>query len=292
MSVRRSGGVWIAGGSFLVAGVAAAGTVTLTPSRDNTLFESGTGDVSNAAGPHLYIGRTLRGERRRGLVRFDVSAIPAGAVIESVELSLSVNRGAGVGLSCGLYRLTSDWGQGTSNAGDPGGAGAPATPGDPTWVSSFFGSALWQQPGGDFAPAASGIVIMVSAGEQLVWPSSAGLVSDVQGWLDTPGQNFGWAVIGGEGTLGSAMRVNSMESLSGPPSLLVTFSTGPTCGTSDFNGDGDFGTDADIEAFFACLGGNCCGECFEGGSDFNGDGDFGTDQDIESFFRVLGGGAC
>jgi hypothetical protein len=66
----------------------------------------------------------------------------------------------------------------------------------------------------------------------------------------------------------------------------------PTCGTSDFNGDGDFGTDADIEAFFACLAGSCCGTCFPGGSDFNGDGDFGTDADIESFFRVLGGGAC
>jgi hypothetical protein len=64
------------------------------------------------------------------------------------------------------------------------------------------------------------------------------------------------------------------------------------CGTSDFNGDGDFGTDQDIEAFFACLSGQCCGTCFAGGSDFNGDGDFGTDQDIEAFFRVLAGGAC
>ncbi|HYE62041.1 MAG TPA: PA14 domain-containing protein [Phycisphaerales bacterium] len=60
--------------------------------------------------------------------------------------------------------------------------------------------------------------------------------------------------------------------------------------TQDFNGDGDAGTDQDIEAFFACLGGNCCVTC--GSSDFNNDGDTGTDQDIESFFRVLGGGAC
>jgi hypothetical protein len=66
----------------------------------------------------------------------------------------------------------------------------------------------------------------------------------------------------------------------------------PACGTSDFNGDGDFGTDQDIEAFFACLAGSCCPTCYEGGSDFNADGDFGTDQDIESFFRVLGGGNC
>jgi len=73
---------------------------------------------------------------------------------------------------------------------------------------------------------------------------------------------------------------------------FLTIGSTPACGTSDFNGDGDFGTDQDIEAFFACLAGNCCATCWQGGSDFNGDGDFGTDQDIESFFRVLGGGNC
>ena len=67
---------------------------------------------------------------------------------------------------------------------------------------------------------------------------------------------------------------------------------GGTCGIADFNGDGDSGTDADIEAFFQCLGGSCCPTCFSGGSDFNGDGDAGTDADIEAFFRVLAGGTC
>jgi hypothetical protein len=65
---------------------------------------------------------------------------------------------------------------------------------------------------------------------------------------------------------------------------------GETCGSADFNGDGDFGTDQDIEAFFACLAGSCCAAC--GTSDFNRDGDFGTDQDIEAFFRVLSGAGC
>jgi hypothetical protein len=58
----------------------------------------------------------------------------------------------------------------------------------------------------------------------------------------------------------------------------------------DFNNDGDVGTDADIEAYFACLAGDCCPTC--GSADFNLDGDIGTDADIEAFFRVLGGGAC
>ncbi len=73
---------------------------------------------------------------------------------------------------------------------------------------------------------------------------------------------------------------------------VVLIPSPSACGTADFDGDGDIGTDADIEAFFACLGGNCCTLCFPGGADFNGDGDIGTDADIEAFFRVLGGGSC
>ena len=62
--------------------------------------------------------------------------------------------------------------------------------------------------------------------------------------------------------------------------------------SQDFDGDGDIGTDADIEAFFACLSGQCCPGCPDLGADYNGDGDIGTDADIESFFRVLSGGPC
>jgi hypothetical protein len=67
------------------------------------------------------------------------------------------------------------------------------------------------------------------------------------------------------------------------------YSTPAHC-SADFNGDGDLGTDSDIDAFFACLAGNCCPTCES--ADFNGDGDVGTDADIESFFRVLAGGPC
>jgi hypothetical protein len=63
------------------------------------------------------------------------------------------------------------------------------------------------------------------------------------------------------------------------------------CCRNDYNGDGDVGTDLDIENFFSCLSGSCCATC-PPNADFNCDGDVGTDGDIESFFRVLGGGAC
>jgi hypothetical protein len=72
----------------------------------------------------------------------------------------------------------------------------------------------------------------------------------------------------------------------------VLISTAPTCGSADFDCDGDTGTDADIEAFFACLAGSCPSAPCTSTADFDADGDTGTDADIESFFRVLAGGPC
>jgi len=86
--------------------------------------------------------------------------------------------------------------------------------------------------------------------------------------------------------------------LEGVYDVVVTDSCGTVTSTTaevrlcfaDFDGDGDTGTDMDIESFFRCLGGDCCPTC--GSPDFDNDGDAGTDLDIESFFRVLGGGPC
>lgn len=93
-----------------------------------------------------------------------------------------------------------------------------------------------------------------------------------------------------------ALEVQAAADIAAPPNLngsgafdiTAVFET-RRC-TADFDGDGSPGTDADIEAFFACLGGSCCPTCV--GADFNADGDAGTDADIESFFRVLGGASC
>jgi hypothetical protein len=74
-----------------------------------------------------------------------------------------------------------------------------------------------------------------------------------------------------------------------PTQMALGVTTVAGC-TADFNGDGDVGTDSDIDAFFLCLSGNCCATCAT--ADFNGDGDVGTDSDIDAFFRVLAGGDC
>jgi hypothetical protein len=94
-------------------------------------------------------------------------------------------------------------------------------------------------------------------------------------------QAGGWATgdVNGDGVVTSA-------------DIAIIQSFLPHCGSADFNCDGDVGTDADIESFFACLSGSCPAAPCTGNADFNADGDVGTDADIEAFFRVLGGGTC
>ncbi len=125
-------------------------------------------------------------------------------------------------------------------------------------------------------------------GRATYWTREVGLVdlntylpllgADLTGWVleDAPAISADGLTIAGMG-----LHVGQYEA------WIAKFSR---CGSADFNGDGSLGTDADIAAFFACLGGNCCPSC--GSVDFNGDHDVGTDADIEAFFRVLSGGSC
>jgi hypothetical protein len=84
----------------------------------------------------------------------------------------------------------------------------------------------WTNAGGDFVPTASastlvGLVPNVTS----VWNSTAGLVSDVQSWLDNPSSNFGWLVLGDESTSGTARVFFTREAsnVASRPSLIVTF---------------------------------------------------------------------
>ncbi len=87
----------------------------------------------------------------------------------------------------------------------------------------------------------------------------------------------------------AAILTNMCGSVTSAPSILTVIQP---CGSADFNHDGDTGTDADIDAFFACLSGLCPLPPCPNSADFDADGDVGTDQDIDAFFRVLAGGSC
>ena len=125
----------------------------------------------------------------------------------------------------------------------------------------------------------------------VIWTDNLGAV-DLNRYLPAIGIDLtGWDLRRARGVSANGRVIAGNGFLNGQARGFVLTLPDRLCATADFNNDGDTGTDQDIEAFFACLGGNCCGSCFPT-ADFNGDGDAGTDQDIESFFRVLGGHAC
>ena len=199
---------------------AAATTITIGDVRDATIVQNGPNN-SNGAGPGLFVGTNGANFIRRGLIEFDIAGnVPAGATIDAVQLTLvlgSVARSSGGGAgdptprTIGLHHLFADWGEGTTGLGSTiagSGEGFPANAGDATWNARFFPGTLWAAAGGDFAasPSASAVVADV-INAPYVWLTTASLVADVQGWLNEPASNFGWALINAQETTPADFRV-------------------------------------------------------------------------------------
>jgi len=214
--------------SLGLAATARAAVVELTPDRDNTLFESGTGALSNGAGPSIFVGTTDAGLARRGILHWDIAgAVPAGATIEDVSLTLHLSRAnTAEAQTIEVHRVLGDWGEGTSDSSvggtNPGGLGATSTTGDATWLHRFFDTEAWINAGGDFDPIVSASADVIGIGNY-TW-SGEGLGIDVQHWLDVPSDNFGWLLLGNDI---EARRFDSRESndASLRPTLSITFST-------------------------------------------------------------------
>lgn len=211
------------------AGQSGAETAVFEPSKDNTLYDSPTGAVSNGAGESLFAGTTAANLARRAVLAFDVaSQIPPGSVVNSASLALTVTRRSALPIvEVSAHPLVSAWGEGTSDAALNEGGGAVATPGDATWIHTFFPDEFWDSQGGDFEPVASASTDVGSSGTY-TWSSSE-LVSDVQSWVDNPGTNFGWIMIGDESTSTTARRFGSRENANPAlrPVLTVDYSPPP-----------------------------------------------------------------
>lgn len=219
-----------------------AESVMLEPVRDNTIFTDGVdapADLSNGAGPHIFVGRTLFAGLRRGLIAFDIAGnIPAGSTIDEVILTMHMSLGTSGSTPYTLHRVQSDWGEGTSDSGTGsigsgagGGMGAPATPSDATWMHSFFDTQPWSNVGGDFDATPSGSTMVGPSNGDYDWESTPELVADVQAWLDAPSTNFGWLIKNDEppAPTGRAKRFDSRENAnpSFRPRLRIAFTPPP-----------------------------------------------------------------
>ena len=207
-------------------------SATLSADKDNTIFAEDlvlSRSFSDGRG-YLYAGRTgasFGPYIRRGLVSFDVSSVPAGAVIQSAQLVLRLNKPgpSAAATTIGVHRLTETWGEGTS-LNDIGGYGAPAATGDATWQRRFYNTSSWTTPGGSFAVAPSATATVSGTG-LMTWASNPSLVGDVQGWLTTPAGNAGWIVRGDETINMSACRFDSVQLGGTPPALTLSYAAAP-----------------------------------------------------------------
>ncbi|MEO9532022.1 MAG: DNRLRE domain-containing protein [Crocinitomicaceae bacterium] len=200
--------------ALLVGSISISQSVNLNPSQDNAIFSESTN--SSGAGK-LFSGTTNGSDFRRALLQFDIAgSIPSGAVITSVSLDLNVdNAGGGSGNDdYDLHPVSTPWGEATSvGSGGGGQGGAPVAP-DATWVDAMFGTSTWTSAGGDFGASSATTTIPATTGTY-TW-TSAQMVVDVQNWLDNPGNNNGWILIGDEVGTGNARRFGSKEQGTAP----------------------------------------------------------------------------
>jgi spore coat protein A len=210
--------------------------VSIPASKDNTLFQLTSGEASNGAGEYLFTGRTKEALDRRAVIHFNIGAfIPAGSTINTASLQMRVSRVKTNTLrATTLHRLLADWGEGTSNAGQNEGQGAPPTTNDATWNNRFDPATPWTTPGGDFDGTATATVLISVTGAY-AW-SGVSVVADVQSWLDTPSSNFGWLIRGDETTTETTKRLDSKENTNAAnrPVLIVDYTpsgepTGACC---------------------------------------------------------------
>jgi hypothetical protein len=234
-----------------------AESVSLLPAKDNTLFEYDPADMdspfnSNGAGDFFSAGRTRsRGLLRRGLLQFDFSSIPDGAVIVpgTVELRLVVvdsprKDKSGEARDFWLVPVEQDWGEGSSeaNAGvSNAGSGAAATSSDATWLHSIYdpnihdprlpnaadNAGYWSEEGVIGNLPSDPSIFGSPAGSVPAAPylgpvtfASMSMETHINGWLVDSASNFGWLVVGDErivaDDVSSARAFASREHASAP----------------------------------------------------------------------------
>ncbi len=214
---------------------ASAATLTLAAVADTSIFEAKPD--ANLGATTLVAGTNQAYSRSRALFRFDLGALPSGAVVTDVQVALYVTRqpdpdqhAGPVGSDFSIYRMFVSWGEGSGS--DTTGSAAMA--GDATWNERHFAANSWATPGGligtDFADAASATTAIAGIGGY-VWGSTSGLVDDVTFWQANPAANFGFILASqNESALGSGRRFGSKEQPGGaiqPAQLVVTYTLAP-----------------------------------------------------------------
>lgn len=212
-------------GIFITISIKAQNYIIINPSIDNTIYESTAGNLSNGLGELLLCGKNANNQKRRILIKFDLSFIPANSIVSNLNLDVRGILGNTM-YPISIHRLTKDWGEGNSNAGYPGNSGTNATTNDATWTQNLFGSSNWTSPGGDFVSIASDTTTSIGNSGPIHFNSQQ-FINDLQFFIDNPSQNFGWIIIGDESNTNTINGFHSRQSSISQlyPELAITYSS-------------------------------------------------------------------
>ncbi len=223
---------------FCLFGISYGEEITVPASKDNTLYESSDGSLSNGVGFYLFAGATAANGNRRALLYFDLSDVPAGSTVHSAVLQLHMDKSNAGSTLVSAHRLRSNWGEGNSAGTRGEGLGAGAASSDATWLHTFYPDEFWLTSGGDYETQPSAAQTVDGRGDYQ-WEGDA-LSADVQYWIDHETENFGWVLIGDESQTPTSKRFVSHDYADPQlhPRLQIDF-TPPSVSrlTGDFNGD-------------------------------------------------------
>jgi hypothetical protein len=185
-----------------------ANLVTNLPVAD-TAIDDRSPDENKGTFSALPVGVSKDGSaHNRGLFKFDLSNLPPNAVIQSATLRFTVVMSGTLDSSYDVNRLLVDWGE--TNA---------------TWNNRLDATpwaAPGAQPGTEYIINASATADLLGTGLSTDF-TSAGLVSDVQMWVNHPGTNFGWILIATGDAPATGKQVGSRENPGNTPLLIIQY---------------------------------------------------------------------
>jgi hypothetical protein len=195
----------LATGLFFSTLAAQALTTNLVPVAD-TAMRSTASDSNFGGSTSLPVGVSNLGSPvNRTLFQFDLSALPANAIINDATLGLTVTVHP-FGANFDLHRLLSSWSESEA-----------------TWnnrLTSIPWAAGGALTGIDFS---SMISATASLGSGVSAFNSPDLTADVQLWVDNPGSNFGWILMASGEPAGSGEQVASREDSVNTPTLTIDY---------------------------------------------------------------------
>ena len=196
-----------------------ADSVTLAPVGDTFLPEFAAHFPGpNGSGVDMVIGTQgfFAGFAwNRGLIKFDLTALPTNAFIDSVALQITVTKTPNGGESSffHLHAVKVAWTESVS-----------------TWLVRSAGQ-NWTTPGGaagtDYAGDSSGNAFVGGLGTY-TFETTTGLVADVTGWVHSPASNQGWLLKTEDESVDlTARRFGARENPSRFPQLTVQYTVPP-----------------------------------------------------------------